>query len=246
MKKGILKKLIHASGKAIYDYGMIEHNDRILVCVSGGFDSLALLSLLGHFQKTAPVTFDLFPIYVDPGFEDGFAGELKKYVLSLHGNMQVLYTDHGIQAHGAENRENPCFLCSRLRRKSFFTLAAKEGCTKIALGHNKDDIIETLLINMCYSGRIGTMLPCQTFFDGRISIIRPLSYVEKNDIIKFAMTSGFPEFINPCPSDGITKRSSVRNFLRQLYNDNKHIKGNLFRSMSNVQTDYLLKSKKND
>lgn len=242
-KKNILKKTTHRVGKAIDDYGMILPGDKILVGVSGGVDSLSLLNVLEHFRQKAPLNFNLIPVYIDPGFPNGFASELLNYVTKHYGGMRVEYTDHGIYAHGPENTENPCFLCSRLRRKLLFTIADQEGCSKIALGHNKDDIIETLFINMCYSGRIATMKPLQTFFDGRMSIIRPLSYVVKEDIIKLSKVFNFPIFSNPCPSNGVTKRSSVKNVLHQLYRENKHIKGNLFRSMGNVKTDYLLKQK---
>lgn len=238
---GTLKKINHAAGRAIHDYGMIHDGDKIAVGVSGGKDSLALLKVLSDIKKRAPVQFDIIPVYVDPGFQGNMAASLESYIRNLYGEIRIDHTDNGLRAHSGENRENPCFLCSRLRRKRLFEIATHEGCSKIALGHHKDDIIETLFINMCYSGRIGTMKPCQEFFGGELTIIRPLAYVEKKEIIKVAIAYDFPDFINPCPSDGMTKRSKIRLFLNDLYKENRNIKGNLFRAMANVETDYLLK-----
>jgi tRNA 2-thiocytidine biosynthesis protein TtcA len=235
------RKVNHLMGRALNDYGMIRHGDRLMVAVSGGKDSLFMLNALESLKKRAPISFDVVPVYVDPGFENGFAQELKAVVARFSGSMMVKYTDHGVRAHGTDNRENPCFLCSRLRRKSIFEMARDQGCTRIALGHNKDDIIETLFINMFFSGRMGTMVPSQSFFNGKITVIRPLAYVEKKDIIRLAKRLMFPDFINPCPSDGRSKRSVVRDMLQEIYRDNHHIKGNIFRAMGNIEADYLLK-----
>lgn len=228
-------------GRAIHDYQMIASGEKILVGVSGGVDSLTMLKLLYDLRKKAPLDFDLLPVYVDPGFKRGFAEDLKAYVGEKYGSMMVDLTDHGIVAHSLDNLENPCFVCSRLRRKRFFEIAKEQGCSKIALGHNKDDLIETLFINMFFAGKIGTMKPNQSFFNGEINIIRPLSYVEKSDILSMSRLFKFPRFTNPCPSDGSTKRDTVRQLLEDLYKDNCHIKGNIFRSMGRVKTDYLLK-----
>lgn len=241
-KSDIVKRVNRQMGKAIHDYGMIQDKDRILVAVSGGKDSLTLLALLFELAKRAPVDFTLLPVFVDPGFEEGPAESLSSFVRRRFGmNLSVERTDHGPLSHSGQNRENPCFLCSRLRRKRIFEVASAAHCTKIAMGHHKDDMIETLFINMCYAGRIGTMKPCQVFFDGAMTMIRPLAYVEKEDIVMLAKKWGFPEFVNPCPSEGNTKRSLVRGFLNDLYKENRNVKGNLFRSMENVQMDYLLK-----
>ena len=239
--QGDYKKVSRALGRAVHDYGMIAPGDRILVGVSGGMDSLTLLKMLVDLRKKAPLEFRLVPVYVDPGFEPSLAGDLKSFVASHFGPLMVERTDHGIVAHSEENQENPCFLCSRLRRKRLFEIARDQGCNTIALGHNKDDLIETLFINMFFSGTIGTMKPCQSFFDGRLEIIRPLAYVEKRRIVSLSRSLKFPAFKNSCPSDGFTKRSAVRQLLERLYAENPHIKGNIFRAMGRVKMDYLLK-----
>ena len=222
---------------------MISADDRILVGISGGVDSQTLMNLLASLQKRSPVRFELLPVYLDPGFEPSPASGLRSYVQEHFGPMILERTNHGILAHSEKNRENPCFLCSRLRRKRLFELARDLGCRKIALGHNRDDIIETLFINMFYAGKIAAMRPRQSFFKGRLDIIRPLSYVDKEDIVKFSRMFEIPEFGNACPSAEDTKRGQIRNMLGTLYQQNKHIKGNIFRSMGNVIHDYLLENK---
>ncbi len=243
MKTGLKKRIDRAVGKAIHDWDMIRENERILVGVSGGMDSQVLLNVLFSLKKRAPVNFDILPVHIDAGFKDSFAKELEHYAVNTYGALQIEYKDYGLLAHSAENRENPCFLCSRLRRKRLFEIAKEQGCKKIALGHNKDDIIETLFINICYAGRIATMKPKQSFFKGALEIIRPLSYVEKKDIIRLCQLFNLPEFKNNCPSANRTKRSEIRDLLENLYKHNKHIKGNIFRSMSNIAFDYLLDTK---
>jgi tRNA 2-thiocytidine biosynthesis protein TtcA len=115
------------------------------------------------------------------------------------------------------------------------------GCNKLALGHNKDDIIETLFLNIFFAGEICTMVPSQTFFKGRYKIIRPLAYADEELIRAFAKERCFPEFVNPCPSADNSKRREIKSILKKLYTNNRKIKGNIFRAMSRVKTDYLLK-----
>jgi tRNA 2-thiocytidine biosynthesis protein TtcA len=243
LKTGLKKRIDHAVGKAIHEWGMIQEKDRILVGVSGGRDSQVLINLLFALKKKAPVNFDLMPVYIDAGFENSFATALDAYIQAAYGALQVEYTNYGTLAHSAENTENPCFLCARLRRKRLFEIARDQGYQKIALGHNKDDIIETLFINMFYAGKMGTMEPRQSFFGRTLDVIRPLAYVEKQDITRYGRLLDLPEFENTCPSAHKTKRSEIRHMLETLYQHNKHIKGNIFRSMHNIAADYLLDAK---
>jgi tRNA 2-thiocytidine biosynthesis protein TtcA len=235
------KALNSLVGKAIHRYGMIEDGDCIALGLSGGKDSLTLLWALAERRKRVPVHYDLFPIYVDPGFPGGFADELADTCRQLGFRLTVDRTDHGMVAHSAENRENPCFLCSRLRRKRLFEIADGLGCSKLALGHNKDDVIETLFLNICYAGEISTMVPRQDLFNGRFTVIRPLAMVDEKSIRRFAKAQAFPLFANPCPSAGATKRSEIKAMLDGLYRTNHKIKGNIYRAMSHVKMDYLLK-----
>ena len=228
-------------GRALAKYQMVDADDRILVGVSGGKDSTALLYTLAERQGRSPIPYSLFPVYIDPGFEGGFADDLKAQCRTMGLALQVEQTDHGPLAHSTANRENPCFLCARLRRKRLFEIAHALGCRKIALAHNKDDIIETFFMNICYAGEVSTMVPAQPFFKGLFTVVRPLAFVEEDIIRRFVRHQGFTVFANPCPSAGRTKRAQIKQLLSQLYRSNPKVKGNIFRAMHHVKPEYLLK-----
>ncbi|MBU1172153.1 MAG: tRNA 2-thiocytidine(32) synthetase TtcA [Proteobacteria bacterium] len=219
---------------------MIDDGDKIIMGLSGGKDSMTLLSILDHRLKRIPVTYSLVPVYIDPGFENSYADRLAEYCNDLGYTLRVEITDDGPRAHDPGNQVNPCFLCSRHRRKRLFEIADELGCSTLALGHTKDDIIETLFINMFYSGHISTMMPCQSMFQGRFKVIRPLAFVDESHVLKFAAQQTFPPFFNVCPSSSRSKRREIKNLLNQVYSMNPNIKGNIFRSMSKVREDYLL------
>lgn len=220
---------------------MISDGDRIALGLSGGKDSLTLLEVLAERRERVPITYDLIALYIDPGFDEGFSKPLQDYCDAKGHTLRVELTTHGVISHSPENRENPCFLCARLRRKRLFELAGEMGCNKLALGHCKDDIIETLFINMCYAGEISTMVPAQSMFQDRFTVIRPLAFVEAHTIRRFAAEQSLPVFENPCPTAKTSKRQEIKALLNQLYRSNRKIKGNIFRAMSHVKTDYLLK-----
>ena len=235
------KSLNRAVGKALHKYSMISDGDRIAVGLSGGKDSLTLLAVLTERKPRVPVDYELIAIHIDPGFAGSFKEPLEAYCTKRGYHLKAEETDYGVLAHSPENRENPCFLCSRLRRKRLFELADELNCNKLALGHNKDDIIETLFINMCYSGEISTMVPAQSMFQGKFTVIRPLAYTDEDTIRRFASESKFPEFINPCPTSQTSKRKEIKTMLHQLYCSNRKIKGNIFRALSHYKPEYLLK-----
>lgn len=234
------KALNRTVGKALHRYGMIADGDRIAVGLSGGKDSFTLMSVLSERLTRVPIRYTLHPIYIDPGFEGGFAEPFGAYCREAGYDIRVEYTDCGIRGHSEDNRENPCFLCSRLRRKRLFEIADEFGCNKLALGHHKDDIIETLFLNMCYAGEISTMRPHQPFFKGRFTVIRPLAFTDESLIRRFAGERDFPEFRNPCPSAGATKRQEIKSMLERLYRGNRKIRGNIFRALRHVNPEYLL------
>ncbi len=220
---------------------MIEEGDRILVGVSGGKDSLALLWSLADKRPRAPVRYDLFPVFVDPGFPSANTATLEAFCEDLGFPLTVEVTDFGVRAHRPGQRENPCFLCARQRRRRLFERARTMGCGKIALGHHKDDLIETLFLNICYAGEIGTMVPAQPLFEGRLTLIRPLAYAEEELIARFGREAGFPQLANPCPSADRTRRGEIKSLLAGLCRGNPKVKGNIFRAMSRVRADYLLR-----
>jgi tRNA 2-thiocytidine biosynthesis protein TtcA len=237
----IYKVINRDVGKALHRYDMISHGDRVLVALSGGKDSLTLMWVLSERLSRIPIKYKLFAVYVDPGFENGYSEPFSDYCRKIGFELRVVHTDYGIVAHSSQNRENPCFLCSRLRRKRLFEIADELECNKLALGHNKDDIIETLFLNICYAGEISTMVPCQSFFQERFTLIRPLSFVDEDVIRRFAKEKDYPDFVNSCPTSKMSKRQEIKTFLKQLYRSNRKVKGNIFKAMSHVKQEYLLK-----
>ena len=234
------KEIRSLVGKAIHRYGLIQEGDRILVGVSGGKDSLSLLHLLHERSKRVPIHYELLPVYIDLGFDSNRAEILKNFFRTTGLPYHMEFTDIGVRANSAENRENPCFLCSWERRKCLFHVAHRFKCNKIALGHHKDDIIETLLLNIFYSAEISTMLPLQTLFKGEITLIRPFALVEEKKIERFAREAGFPFGPGGCPSSGKTKRKEVKELIEALGKKNRRVKGNIFRALSNIKLDYML------
>ena len=226
-------------GQAMHDYSMFNDGDRVLVAVSGGVDSLSLVCLLHLWQKKAPIDFHLKALHIDHGFwkdmqqgsppMDSIGGQLKKYNIELE-----------VVPEWQETQERSCYLCSRNRRSQLFDFARDHGYNKIALGHHKDDLIETFMINAIYSGNISTMLPCQELFKGKLSLLRPMAYLEKTDVIELAKLLALTPVENGCPLSENTRRETVRTLLENLYLTEPGAKTSLFASLSNVRTDYLL------
>ncbi|MBI5605709.1 MAG: tRNA 2-thiocytidine(32) synthetase TtcA [Deltaproteobacteria bacterium] len=234
------KKIQGLLGKAIRDYDMIADGDHLAVAVSGGKDSMALLFMLKERLKWVPIRYDLLAIHLDMGFEGTQPQRIEAACREMGVPFYFEKTDYGILAHGPENKENPCFLCSWLRRKHLFQLSKVLNFTKIALGHNKDDIIETLFLNMFFSGELSTMLPRQSLFEGRLTIIRPLALLEESKIKGFARRMNLFEIPNPCPSAQNSSRKEIKEFLSVFYARNKKIRGNIFHALSHCRPEYLL------
>ena len=233
------KEIKRLTGKAIYHQKMIRDGDHVLVAVSGGKDSLVLLRVLRERLKRIPITYDITAVHVDPGFGGNSAREMEAFFSSNGFDHRIIESDIGPRAHGPENRENPCFLCSRMRRKLLFELADNIGCNRIALGHHKDDIIETLFLNMFYGASISTMLPVQELFGGKLTLIRPLYLLNEDMIRRYAEKMNFPRIELGCPSAGKTKREEVKDMLNGFYRKNRKIKGNIFHALQNVNAEYL-------
>jgi tRNA 2-thiocytidine biosynthesis protein TtcA len=234
------KEIRSLMGKAIHRYGLIQDGDRILVGVSGGKDSLTLLHLLHERRKRVPIDYELIPIHIDLGYGSSRQESLREFFEARGLSYHIEQTEIGKLAHSPENRENPCFLCSWERRKRIFQIAHRLNCNKIAFGHHKDDIIETFLLNIFYSAEVSTMLPIQTLFKGKMTIIRPLALMEERKIEGFAREMVLPFGPSVCPSSGKTKRKEIKEFIAVLEKKNPRVKGNVFRSLSNIKLDYTL------
>jgi len=226
-------------GKGIHHYGLLENGDRIAVGVSGGKDSMLLLWLLRERLRRIPISYELVAVHVDPGFDTESADRLEVFFRQQGFRYEIIRTDHGPKAHGAENRENPCFLCARLRRSALFRKAGELGCSKIALGHNQDDLIETFFINICYGAQVSGMLPKQEFFGGRLTVIRPFALVPARSIFKLCTDLGLPIIPTRCPSATKSRRTEIRDMLDGLFRKNSKVRGNIYHAMSNVNLQYL-------
>ncbi|MBW1936171.1 MAG: tRNA 2-thiocytidine(32) synthetase TtcA [Deltaproteobacteria bacterium] len=234
------KEIRRLMGKAIHTREMISEGDHVLVAVSGGKDSLSLLWLLRERLKRVPIEYGIIAVHVDVGFGSDSAERMKSFFTEHGFDYRIVRTDIGPKAHGPENRENPCFLCSRLRRKILFELANELGCNKIAFGHHKDDVIETFFLNLFYGASLSTMMPVQDFFQGKLTIIRPMYLIDLALVKRYANSMGWPEIDLGCPSAGSTKREEIRKMLRSFYRGNKKVKGNIFHALHNVRPEYLL------
>ncbi len=226
--------------KAVMDYGMIAEGDRVLVGVSGGMDSMSLLDLLNTPMVTVP-PFSLVAVNIDPGFDPGYAGydALEGHLREGGYDYVMEKSDFGPLSHSDYNRKNPCFLCSRLRRKRIFEIAAERGCNKIAFAHHRDDIIETLLINLFYGREISTMVPNQTIFGGKLQIIRPLAYIREALVKKYGRERGFAVIENACPTSRTSRRGYVKKLLDEMEKENPRVRENIWKAMGHVKTDYL-------
>jgi tRNA 2-thiocytidine biosynthesis protein TtcA len=222
---------------------MIRPGDRIAVCVSGGPDSLSLLNLFLDGFGYATNDFTLLAVHVDMGFPQT-DGPKNRQVLEAH--FRDLRVDHRIdqtriadEILSPEARKNPCFICSLQRRKRVYEIAHSEKCNVVAYGHHQDDIIETLLLNILYGRKIGTMYPVQTLFGDRMTLIRPFVYIEEARLKRFARESRLPQLPRLCPMDGNTRRQRVKEEIARLQKTERHadIRKNIFKSLYHLELE---------
>lgn len=231
------------TGRAIGDFGLIENHDRILVALSGGKDSWTLLHVLEKLRQRAPVAFSLVAVTIHPGFPGFQTRSIEDYLRAKGYEHHVIYASiHKVMIEKLTPEETPCALCSRLRRGVLYTHARELGCTKIALGHHRDDFVETLLLNQFYNGKIKAMAPLLRADDGRNVVIRPLVYVPEDDIIRFAAEAGFPIICCACPAcgDQDMKRVRIKNLLNALERERPGVKASLLAALSDVEHRHLL------
>ena len=233
------KKINSRIGKAINEYGLILDDDKILVAVSGGKDSITLLTLLKKIQSWAPVKFDLYAAHISTDFSCGSCVHEEK-LTDYFKELDIEYHFRDIKVLDDKGKTT-CFWCSWNKRKALFELADEIGCNKVALGHHKDDIVETMMMNLLYNGEISAMNPKQEMFKGKITIIRPLCYVEEKTITKFAQESDLPNKMCQCPFGRNSRRQFMKKLIGDIQSETKSIdiKTNIFNSISRIRKDYI-------
>lgn len=235
-------RLLRQVGQTISDYGLIEQGDKVMVCLSGGKDSYGLLDLLLVLQRRAPIRFDLVAVNLDqkqPGFP---AQILPEYLTSVGIPFHIEQRDtYSIVKRLIPEGQTTCSLCSRLRRGHLYRVATELGATKIALGHHRDDILETLLLNLLFTGKLKTMPPKLRSKDGRHLVVRPLAAVREADLARYAELRAFP--IIPCDLCGSQedlKRKQAKDFLREWERRAPGCADSMFAALSNVAPSLLL------
>ncbi|MCB9747459.1 MAG: tRNA 2-thiocytidine(32) synthetase TtcA [Candidatus Omnitrophica bacterium] len=238
--KSALNVVSKKSGKAIMDFTMIKEGDRIAVAVSGGKDSLSLLHVLRDRQRFSPVAFTFTAVHIDFEFADFDPTNLVEYFKKEKFPYILEQVD---SLKGQSYEDIDCFWWSRNRRKALFQLAQREGFTKIAFGHHLDDIAETIVLNQFYRGEIGAMKPKQELFGGKIVLIRPLAYVREAAMVELAKELGIDSMgQSKCANDDTSHRMKIKKMLHEFEKDNPSIVKNIFNSLSNIQSDYLLQT----
>lgn len=234
----LLRRLDRQVKKAIDDYGLIDEGDHLLIGLSGGKDSLALVELLGRRSRIFAPRFTLT------------AAHIRMSNIAYHSDTSAL-REHcaafGIEYveretafdPSTDRRKTPCFLCSWYRRKALFDIARERGCHKIALGHHQDDLFETLLMNMAFQGSFATMPPRLAMKKFDMTIIRPLCLIAENDLVELSRSGHYPRQEKNCPYEKSSHRPEIRNILHQLQAISPQLRGHLWNSMTHIQEEYL-------
>lgn len=223
-----LQKLLSKVRRAVDDYKMIEEGDRIAVGISGGKDSLALLAALNALQRFYPLKFELEAISVSLGFEGMSFMPVQDFCNKIGVRYTIVETDIGEIIFDARKEKNPCSLCAKMRKGALNDMVEKLKCNKVALGHNKNDIIETFFMSLFYEGRIHTFSPVTYLDRKKIKSIRPLMYVPEKDIKSFIKEEKITVVKNKCPADGNTKREDIKNFVKQQIKIYDHFEEKIF------------------
>lgn len=226
--------------KAIEEYKMIEEGDKIAICLSGGKDSITMIHAFKALQRFYPKKFEIIAVSVDPGFEFFDTKFLQNICDNLEIPLFIEKSNAKEIVFDIRKEKNPCSLCANLRRGVINSIAIKEGCNKIALGHNQDDVLETFLLNLLYTGNIGTFSPMSYMDRTKITLIRPLVYTPEKDTRRFIRKNNLTVMDKVCPMDGTSKREDMKQLIFTLTKSIPMIRANLFGAIQRNLDDWKI------
>ena len=235
-----MQKILSYMRKAIEEYKMIEENDKIGICLSGGKDSITMLHAFKNLQIFYPKKFEIIAISIDPGFEFFDTTFLENICNNLEIPLYIEKSNAKEIVFDIRKEKNPCSLCANLRRGAINSIAIKQKCNKIALGHNQDDVLETFLLNLLYTGSINTFSPVSYMDRSKITLIRPLIYTPEKEAKRFIKKNNLPVMQKVCPMDGTSKRESMKQMIFTLQKNIPMIRANLFGAIQRNLPDWKL------
>lgn len=223
-----MQKILSHMRKAIEEYNMIEEGDKIAICLSGGKDSITMLQSFKALQRFYPKKFEIIAISIDPGFKFFNTEFLNKICQDIEVPLFIEKSNAKEIVFDIRKEKNPCSLCANLRRGIINSIAIREHCNKIALGHNQDDVLETFLLNLLYTGSIGTFAPKSYMDRSKITLIRPLIYTPEKEIKRFVKKNNIAVMPKVCPMDGTSKREDMKQLIFTLTKNIPMLRANLF------------------
>lgn len=233
-----MQKILSHMRKAIEEYNMINDNDKIAVCLSGGKDSITMLHAFKALQRFYPKKFEIIAVSINPGFDFFDTEFLQKICDKLEIPLFIENNNAKEIVFDIRKEKNPCSLCANLRRGAINSIAKREGCNKIALGHNQDDVLETFMLNLLYTGSIGTFSPVSYMDRSGITLIRPLILTPEKEIKRFIRKNNLDVMNKVCPMDGTSKRESMKELIYNFQKDIPMIKANLFGAIKRNLDDW--------
>lgn len=235
-----MQRILNHMRKAIEEYKMIEEGDKIAVCLSGGKDSISMLHAFKNLQIFYPKKFDIIAVSVNPGFEFFDTRFLEDICNKIDVPLFIEKSNAKEIVFDIRKEKNPCSLCANLRRGVINSIANREGCNKIALGHNQDDVLETFLLNLLYAGNIGTFSPVSYMDRSKITLIRPLVYTPEKEIKRYIKRNDISVMAKVCPMDGTSKREDMKNLIFSLSKNIPMIRANLFGAIQRNLEDWKI------
>ncbi len=232
-----IRRLLSYTRRAVDEYEMIEEGDKIAVGVSGGKDSLALLSALWNMKMFYPKSFEICALTVDMGFEENAFEAIEAFCRQLDIEYKIVQTDLAKIIFDVRKESNPCSLCAKMRRGILHDSAKEMGCNKIALGHHFDDVVETFMMNLFNEGRLGSFSPVTYLSRKDITMIRPLVFAPEKEIEYFVRNNPLPMCVSKCPEDKNTDREKMKRLLHTLEKDNKGLRHRIFVAIKKSNLD---------